>query len=364
MIGNARIVGLGEATHGSHEIFQMKDRLVRFLASQMSFTVFAIEANMPEAYRLNEYVLYGKGDPKALIKGMYFWTWDTQEVLNMVKWMRKFNASGKGKIEFTGFDMQFPTAASQSVRDFVQQAEPGYLPTLNNAYQVVRDTYTESRNAGAGFPKVKAEQWKKAAQKIYEHLKAKRDDYLSKADVKAVDWVIQNARVVLQGAEMFLPDGPLRDESMAENIKWITQQNPEAKIVLWAHNGHIAKSSSGTTPMAAHLAKHFGKGYISLGTAFYRGEYNSNGSKGLTAYPASPACPGSIGAVFHAVGEPTFLVDLRQVTDSPKGAWLLQPHDFRLIGAVVEPDYESIILAKAFDLVIFIDKVTASHFLP
>jgi len=74
MIGDARIVSLGEATHGSREFFQLKHRMLEFLATEMGFTIFSIEANMPEAYRLNDYVLTGRGDPAKLIKGMYFWT--------------------------------------------------------------------------------------------------------------------------------------------------------------------------------------------------------------------------------------------------------------------------------------------------
>src|SRR5258708_3787765 len=109
LIGDARIVSLGEATHGSREIFQLKHRMIEFLASEMGFTIFAIEANMPEAYRVNDYVLNGTGDPAQLLRGMYFWTWDTEEVLTMIKWMRAFNQSGKGRIEFTGCAMQTPT---------------------------------------------------------------------------------------------------------------------------------------------------------------------------------------------------------------------------------------------------------------
>ncbi len=88
LIGDARLVSLGESTHGSREIFQMKHRLVEFLASEMDFTIFSIEANMPESYRVNDYVLGGEGDPQELIGGMYFWTWNTEEVLEMVRWMR------------------------------------------------------------------------------------------------------------------------------------------------------------------------------------------------------------------------------------------------------------------------------------
>jgi erythromycin esterase-like protein len=59
--------------HGSREFFQLKHRMLEFLATQMGFTIFSIEANMPEAYKLNDYILRGEGDPAKLIKGMYFW---------------------------------------------------------------------------------------------------------------------------------------------------------------------------------------------------------------------------------------------------------------------------------------------------
>lgn len=133
IVGNARIVSLGEATHGSREFFQLKHRMLEFLASEMGFTIFSIEANMPEAYRLNDYVLNGNGDPARLLKGMYFWTWDTQEVLEMIRWMREFNKSGKGRVQFTGFDMQTPTVAMEIVNDFVAKYDAAFLETLRKA---------------------------------------------------------------------------------------------------------------------------------------------------------------------------------------------------------------------------------------
>jgi erythromycin esterase-like protein len=116
LIGRAHIVALGEGTHGTSEFFRMKHRIIRYLASEMGFTVFAIEANMPEAYRVNDYVLTGRGDPRALLDGMYFWTWNTHEVLDTIEWMRAFNASGRGRIQFTGFDMQTPDTAAAIAR--------------------------------------------------------------------------------------------------------------------------------------------------------------------------------------------------------------------------------------------------------
>ena len=131
MIGEARIVGLGENTHGSREVFMMKHRLVEFLATEMGFNIFAIEANMPEAYKLNDYVLNNNdyvlnndGYPKSLLKGMYFWTWNTQEVLDLINWMRQFNSKGVAKIQFTGFDMQYYMGALQNIADYSNLSDP------------------------------------------------------------------------------------------------------------------------------------------------------------------------------------------------------------------------------------------------
>jgi len=239
IVGNARIVALGEATHGTREFFQLKHRMVEFLATRMGFTIFAIEANMPEAYRLNDYVLNGKGDPAELLKGMYFGTWDTKELLEMIRWMREFNRSGKGRIEFTGFDMQTPTAAAQIVKDFASKNDPDFLPLIQQTVPALDDAAGKT-------------QWRE----ILGHLKSLEPTYLaSGASSKDVDWAIQNARVVLQCLQM--NSGEItRDHAMAENVKWILDQSPGAKIVLWAHNGHVAMGGQHdglrTSPLVWH----------------------------------------------------------------------------------------------------------------
>src|SRR5262245_34611896 len=91
VIGDARIVALGEPTHGTHEVFQLKHRLLECLVERHGFSIFSIEANMPEAYALDAYVNGGEGDPRQLIAGMYGWPSDTEEMLPMVEWMRAWN---------------------------------------------------------------------------------------------------------------------------------------------------------------------------------------------------------------------------------------------------------------------------------
>lgn len=149
MIGEARVVGLGEATHGTREHFQLKHRLMEFLASEMGFTIFSIEASMPEACRVDRFVSRGEGDPAALIGGMYFWTWNTEEVLEMVQWMRRLNqAQADRHIRFTGFDMQAPDYAQTLVTRFVAAHDAAFTNTLEEKWKAVTSI---SRRSTGGF---------------------------------------------------------------------------------------------------------------------------------------------------------------------------------------------------------------------
>lgn len=522
IVGNARIVSLGEATHGTREFFQLKHRMLEFLASEMGFTIFSIEANMPEAYRLNDFVLNGNGDPAKLIKGMYFWTWDTQEVLEMVLWMREFNKSGKGRLQFTGFDMQTPDVAVGIVRDFVDRNDAAYGATLHKAadmakrapqtagpnfgvatgsfpvqaaagkrihysgyiktenitrgfaglwwrvdgasgvlafdnmqdrgvkgitdwkrYEIDLPVAAEAKNinfgalhagdgsawfdglsveidgapyadlnkmdpdfesaapkmftAGNGYqvqlvsdvfhsgkqsllmkyvgaqaaaaettdPKVAAASW----QAVVRHLEESREVYLKK-DIAAKDleWIIQNARVVLQCMEM-RGNMVTRDQSMADNIKWILDNNPKAKIVLWAHNGHVSASGlAAFEPMGVSLRKMFGDKMVVFGFAFNQGSFQAvERGKGLHDFTVAPAPAGSLDATLAATGIPLFALDLRSVPKSgPVATWLSEPHKTRSIGAVYSEDaaaqffWETNIL-KSFDVLLFVEKTTAAR---
>jgi len=153
IIGDARIIGLGESTHGTREHFQMKHRLVEYLVEELGFTWFAIEASTPEAHLLDAYVLGGEGDPEELIKGMYFWTWTTEEVLAMVEWMRAYNARSDHKIHFTGFDMQTPNVAAAQVIRFLREVESPLTDRATEVYSeaIVAEVATTSATATYGL---------------------------------------------------------------------------------------------------------------------------------------------------------------------------------------------------------------------
>ena len=362
LIGDARIVALGEQTHGSSEFFRMKQRLLEFLASEMGFTVFALEANMPEAYRLNEYVLTGDGDPAELLEGMHFWTWNAQEMLDLIEWMRAFNASGKGPVQFTGFDMQFPDLAAQEVQTFVLEHDPAYAAALATSYTEVLSVSPLKPQKTA--PRDDLAQLALQADAVLEHLKLNQPRYLKEASPAEVSWVLQNARVVAQATRYTFEGRSYRDRAMAENVRWLQEQNPDAKLVLWAHNGHIQKREGW---MGHDLAETYGDAYLAIGFSFGEGSYNATNSQGeVTAETAASPLPMSVDAFLKATGLPRFILDLRDVEATPAAPWLAAERLFRSIGAVAVPAsaaYAPATLSEDYDFVVFSASTTASHLL-
>lgn len=369
VVGDARIVELGEATHGTSEFFQMKDRMVRYLATQKGFTIFSIEANMPEAYRLNDYVLNGVGDPKALLKGMYFWTWNTQEVLDMILWMRQYNLSGKSRLQFTGFDMQTPTLSLEEVHRFVAKYDPTYVLELDQAYKEVGKNSARALGGVIDRDEIEENKELQLCREVFDDMSARRSEY-SKAGASAheIEWAIQNARLLVQYQELKVR-GSVRDRSMAENIEWIANQNPGAKIIVWAHNGHVSYQEYS---MGGYLKKYFGPQIVNFGFIFDQGSFRASDAEKhqLVNFTVGPAPNGTWESALAATGIPLFALNLRSAAFDPETvAWMSVPHRTHSLGAIYDASnannywYESQ-LQNEFDAIFFVEKTTASHGLP
>jgi erythromycin esterase len=368
IVGESRIVALGEATHGTREFFLLKHRIIEYLASRKGFTVFSIEANMPEAYRLNDFVLRGEGDPKQLLKGMYFWTWDTREVLDLILWMREFNRSGKGHLEFTGFDMQKPTVAMEIVKGFVQRQEPGYS---DHVAQIYNDVLPKAKALGiASGPagsRVDKKRLAAGCAEIVKHLEDRRAMFVTHSKPDDVEWAIQMARVVHQSVQMAIGEKS-RDESMADNVKWIAEHSHGAKLVLWAHNGHITYEGYSYAPMGKYLKEMFGSQIVNFGFRFNEGSFRAIGSDNrLHEFTIGPAPDDSLDHALSSTGLPLFALDVRKLPkDGPVAAWAAEPHLSRSIGAVYGgPDDPSSLVDSPvhdmFDVILFVNKTSAAH---
>jgi len=367
LIGDARIVALGEPTHGSREVFQMKHRLLEFLVEELGFSIFSIEANLPEAFRLNDYVLRGQGNPDQLIRGMYFWTWTTEEVREMVEWMRRHNAEverrGSGAaVTFTGFDVQTPDVAARIVESFVEKADPAYAPVARKAARAAA-AVPRSGKGGSAAARA-AERW----QAVVSHLATNREKYRAEHDPLSVDWALVNARLVVDFANVREDAGrsglAVRDRAMARMVGWILGQSPNARIVLWAHNSHVARQPGS---MGRFLEEQFAGEMAVLGFATGRGAYRAvaRSGRGVTNHGLEPPPADSFESLFQAAGLPRFILDLRRaVPGSPDSGWLNETRRFRAIGSMELPGLLQFRLAvplrECFDAVVWIEETSPS----
>jgi erythromycin esterase len=376
VVGKARVVGLGEATHGTREFFQLKHRMLEFLVEELGFTVFAIEANWSESLALNDYVLSGKGDPKEGLAGIYFWTWNTEEVLELIEWMRRYNADPehKKKLKFYGFDMQYSTVAAKAALAYLRKVDPEYAEQADAMLQpALQERPMQSVDK---LEKEDREALKDGLERLLARFDARREDWSGKSGER--EWVIarQHAMVVQQAVEMYLGTGSfnIRDRSMAANIEWILETEPPGtRVVAWAHNGHVARSSqSGMEPMGMSLDHSLGEDYVVFGFVFNRGAFQAidwtkgqGKPGGLRKHTVGPAPEENIGAAFARTGLPIFALDLRRREGhEPLPKWFDAPHPMREIGAVFlgeETMSRPVKLTGVYDAVLFVDETTRAQ---
>lgn len=361
IVGKAHIVGLGEATHGTREFFQMKHRIVRYLVERMGFTVFAIEANQPECRAINDYVLRGVGDPREGLNGIYFWVWNTEEVLDLIEWLRMWNADPrhKRKVQFIGIDMQYTKVAAASVATYVMRVAPDEAERLLAGLQGDADG---PRRLAVPALVARFEQMAKAWTKV--------TGKVAYAEAR------QDLRVLEQEAAMEQAAGggyAERDRAMADNLDWILAQQPKGtRVAVWAHNDHVANDAAGWPVMGAHLRQRHGKDYVNLGFVFGSGSFQAmDATKGqrttVIEFSLDPAPPHDVSAPFTQVGQPILIADLRAAPAGAVADWFAAPHTMRDTGYLFTSEAamtRPVTLSRLFDAVIFVDKTTRARPLP
>ena len=288
-LGDAAVVGMGEATHGSREFFELKHRVFRFLVEELGCRSFAIEANFSEALAVDDYVARGEGDPREALDGMYFWTWDTEEVLAMVEWMREFNEGRPldDRVRFYGFDLQFTQGPAEALREFIATVDPEFLPEVEN-----RLTPLESEESNGERTPIDSEyldDTESLLETLDDRFERSAPAYAEATSPARVELARQHRRTLEQtyeiAAAMHAADDPrevqgLRDEFMAENVAWIRDHGPGDTVAVWAHNGHVLKGATRGSweqfdPMGGHLADRFGDDYHALGFEFGGGSFQA-----------------------------------------------------------------------------------------
>ena len=376
IVGNARVVSLGEATHGTREFHEMKDHILRYLVERMGFTGFALEATWPEGNRLDAYVRTGVGEPASLLSGMYFWTIRSQAVMNMIGWMRRTNAAGT-PVGFYGFDMQYPGMALENVVRFFGEAGPELLPGVEGRLACLRPYVNDSHGA---FPQPGYETVSEADRNacyrdlswVHDTLGVLRDELTPRAGADAFERALRSARLLVQFEELYSGRRD-RDAAMAENALWLLDQlGPDGKLVLWAHNAHVSTSRN---RMGQRLREVLGDDLVTVGFTFARGSFMAVSQTGQSYYAfeehfADAPPPDSYEAYFHSTYLPRFVLDLRgREPTSDSTSWLHAPLRYRFIGAAYNRNYPQAFfiqsdMCRDFDVVVYFAETTATRILP
>jgi erythromycin esterase len=378
IIGDARIVALGEATHGTSEFFTMKHRIVEFLVDEMGFSIFVIEASWPESSLVNDYVQTGEGDPAELLDGLYFWTWDTEEILNMITWMQAHNENPgtAPRVSFFGYDVKYPSMAMDSVVTYLHKVDPEAIPYVDSLYELFHlhmDDYFNRIDYENQLQSIR-EQCKKHVQEVYDFLRNHQDVYEAASSREEFACAVQSARMCVQAEAMYGGTGE-RDQYMAENVAWLLDQaGPDAKMIIWAHNAHVGVDTSDEKSMGAYLREQYGNEMVIFGFTFYSGRLNALTKSGpeqfgaMAVHEVEPPPENSCEYYFHKAGIPLFFLDLRGVEPGPAAGWLLEPCLYRYVGSGYQVDapleqFKEAVLPNMFDVMVYFQDTSPSHLL-
>lgn len=397
VIGDARIVALGEEGHGVHESFSMKRRILEYLVARKGFTVVAMEADWPDVEAVNRYLQTGDGDLAACLKALSprhgaqheagesssvrdtvdFWSRPLQEEADTIRWLRTYNLQHTDHpILFNGFDMQSPEAAAKQLLDYLAGTDKAAARAATALYR-----YLVTEPLHAAQPDPDQAEFLAGADSLVKYLERKKSTFVT-ATTEAAYRHAHQCAVILQQALMMRVSLPTyaaqHGRSMADNIQWLTEEvYPDRKIVLWSNNAHIADTPlDGGFSMGHWLRRIFATDLITLGFGFDSGRIltlkdpHNPASDTPTVQAVPPAAIGTAESLFRQANAPLYLLDFRSLPpQSPLASWLSEEQLFRSIAPSYTPrnpkaSFSVMKIGKTFDGLIFLRTVHPATPLP
>jgi erythromycin esterase-like protein len=391
LAGNSRFALLGEASHGTHDFYHTRAQLTQRLIEEKRFSAVAVEADWPDAHRVNRYV-QGRGDDAEAVEALGSfqrfptWMWRNTDVVEFIAWLREYNDAlpeGTRKVGFYGLDLYSLHTSARAVLDFLDKVDPEAARRARYRYACFEhfgeDTQAYGYAASFGLSKSCEDE---VVSQLVEMQKraselASRDGQL---DPDAFFMAEQNARLVKNAERYYramfasrVESWNLRDQHMVETLDALANHlgASTAKIAVWAHNSHLGDAratqmgDSGELNVGQLVRQRYGKDAVLVGFTTYTGTVTaaSNWDAPAERKRVRPALAGSYEELFHATGIPGFLLNLRGA-DWLSGV-LRQQRLERAIGVIYLPESERIShyfnarLADQFDVVIHMDQTRA-----
>jgi erythromycin esterase-like protein len=387
-VGDARFVLIGEATHGTHEFYRVRAQITKRLITEEGFSAVAVEADWPDAYRVNQFVRFEGDDEDAVDSLSGFqrfptWMWRNADVLDFVGWLRNYNEHRHAhRIGFYGLDLYSLHASMCAVLDFLDKVDPEAALRARNRYACFEnfgeDTQAYGYATSFGLNKSCEDevisQWMEMRRRAADL--ARRDGRVAR---DAFFFAEQNARLVKNAEKYYramfherISSWNLRDTHMAETLDALAHHlGANAKIVVWAHNSHLGDARAtemgqrGELNLGQLVRQRYGSDALLVGFTTYSGTVTaaSGWDNPAERKHVRPALPESYEALFHRTGVPNFLLPLRKRSEAT--ARLREPRLERAIGVIYLPrserasHYFHALLPDQFDFALHYDETRA-----
>src|SRR6266571_3803050 len=367
LIGGARFVLLGEATHGTHEFYRARSEITKRLITEKGFVAVAVEADWPDAYRVNRYVRGLNDDPTARdalagFKRFPIWMWRNTDVLDFIEWLRAYNTGlppDARKTGFYGLDLYSLHASIEAVISYLEKVDPEAAKRARYRYSCFEHFGEDTQAYGyaAGFNLSKSCEDEVVAQliELQQHTAeyAKRDGQVAEDEFFYAE---QNARLAKDAEEYYrtmfsgrVSSWNLRDRHMTETLEALVahldREGGGTKVVVWAHNSHVGDAratsmgSQGELNIGQLVREHYGREAVLVGFSTYAGTVTaaSNWDEPPRRRHVRPALTDSFEALFHSLELPRLYLGLRGGSEHLVLA-LRQPRLERAIGVIYRPE--------------------------
>jgi erythromycin esterase len=363
ILKNKHVIGLGEATHATKEFYIYKHRLVEFLVKDMGFKTLVIEGDFAGTQVMNDYVLYEKGSAWGALQKTLLGVAANQEFFNMVEWIKQYNSDKpfKDKVKFYGCDMNYGVNTGIPIKNALAKSKIRLSADATKGL----DLLINYRNNN-----LSKDQSNLMHTAVKELDSAKWDETVI-PDMKIFKQYIRCMEQLANFADQhYIYDKDIvRDKYMAENCEWIYNYESANKMIIWAHNLHIAKdiTKNNNLPMGYYLNQQFQDAYYALGFGFTSGKLITNYIKPVIYDIPPVSIKNSSDYIFSQCMTPNFILDFKSSESNPSiVAFLNKKIHSRSVGAIYFPDQEANgdngayqKLIKMYDGIIFIKTTNA-----
>jgi protein-L-isoaspartate(D-aspartate) O-methyltransferase len=383
-IADARVVLLGEASHGTAEFYALRARITQELITRKGFDLVAVEADWPDAARIDHYVRDLDAPPAEWQAFARFptWMWRNVEVRQFVEWLREHNADLKhdDRVRFSGLDLYSMYTSIDAVLNYLDDVDPPTAQLARERYGCLTPWQSDPAAYGKAALTGQYRTCERDVVRMLEDLLSKKMEYARNASEAFFD-AKQNAQLIADAERYYRvmyygshESWNLRDTHMFATLQSLLKfRGAESKAVIWAHNSHIGDASF--TEMSA-------RGELNIGQ-LCREEWGDSvysigfGTDSGTVAAASfwdgpmevknvrPAHEDSYEFLCHETGKPRFLLPLRHADPQRLRAELLKPRLERAIGVIYRPEtelashYFQAVLPQQFDEYAWFDQTTA-----